>query len=203
VRHLAGRVARCDQVVGAAKGQDATDFELLTAVPPTEVWVDPRLRVETSAIEGHGLFFTDSIPAGTVVMQLGGRLVSTQQLKALITEADADPQAPFIDTVTVFPDKHLVLPPRTAAHFGDHSCDPTLWHIGPYSLATRRGVLGGEEATIDYGTQSGAPGFRMTCRCGTSSCRGFVTSDDWRDAELQQRYDGHWVPALQALIDGG
>jgi hypothetical protein len=68
-------------------------------------------------------------------------------------------------------------------------------------LATRRDVVVGEEATFDYGTQSGAPGFRMTCRCGTSSCRGVVTSDDWRDDELQRRYEGHWVPALQALID--
>ena len=136
-------------------------------------------------------------------MQLGGRLVPTGQLEALIADADADPQAPFIDTITIYPGRHLVLPPGTPAHFGNHSCDPSLWHTGPYSLATRRDVLAGEEATIDYGTQSGAPGFRMTCTCGTWSCRGVVTSEDWRDEELQRRYEGHWVPALQALIDSG
>lgn len=174
----------------------------MTAVPPSEVWVDPRLRVETSAIEGQGLFFTDNVPAGTVITQLGGRLVSTEHLDALIAEADADPQAPFIDTITIYPDQHLVLPPRTPAHFGNHSCDPSLWHDGPYSLATRRDVVTGEEATIDYGTESGAPGFRMTCACGTPSCRGVVTSDDWRDDALQRRYVGHWVPTLQARING-
>jgi hypothetical protein len=135
-------------------------------------------------------------------MQLGGRLVSTVELEVLIAAADADPHAPFVDTSTIYPDQHLVLPPRTSAHFGNHSCDPTLWHTGPYLLASRRDVDAGEEATIDYGTQSGAPGFRMVCRCDAASCRGVVTSDDWQDDELQRRYKGHWVPALQACIDG-
>lgn len=134
-------------------------------------------------------------------MPLGGRLVSTAELEVLIAEADADPEAPFVDTITIYRDQHLVLPPRTPAHFANHSCDPTLWHTGPYTVATRRDVVAGEEATIDYGTQSGAAGFRMTCSCSTSSCRGVVTSDDWQDDELQRRYEGHWVPALQARID--
>ena len=136
-------------------------------------------------------------------MQLGGRLVSTVELEGLIAEADADPQGPFIDTITIYPDRHLVLPPRTPAHFGNHSCDPSLWHAGPYSLATRRDVVAGEEATIDYGTQSGAPGFRMPCACRTPFCRAVVTSEDWRLDELQRRYEGRWVPALQARIDNG
>ena len=154
-----------------------------------------------SPIEGHGLFFIEDVAAGAVVMQLGGRLVTTGHLEALIADADAEPEGSFIDSITIDPDRHLVLPPRTPAHFGNHSCDPSLWHVGPYSLATRRVVVAGEEATIDYATQSGAPGFRMPCRCGTTSCRGAVTSEDWRAGELQRRYKGHWVPALQALID--
>lgn len=173
----------------------------MTTRPPADVWLDERLIVEESVIEGCGLFFSTNIAAGTVVMELGGRLVSTEQLELLIAEADADPRAPFVDTITIYPDQHLVLPPGTPAHFGNHSCEPTLWHIGPYSLATRRDVAAGEEATIDYGTQSGARGFRMSCTCGTSTCRGVVTSDDWRDHQLQRRYEGHWVPALQARID--
>lgn len=89
-------------------------------------------------------------------------------------------------------DQHLVFPPGTPLHFGNHRCDPTLWHIGPYSLETRRDAAAGEEATIDYGTQSGAPGFLMICTCGTPTCRGVETSDDWQDGQLQRRYEGHW-----------
>ena len=163
--------------------------------------MDERLVVRQSPIEGRGLFFTDELTAGTVVIRLGGRLVSSAELDALIRDADADPAAPYMDTITVYDNVHLVLPPSTPIHFGNHSCDPTLWHVGPFKVATRRCVTAGEEATIDYGTVSGAEGFRMACRCGAAACRGEVTSADWRRVELQERYRGHWVPALQKRID--
>ncbi len=143
----------------------------------------------------------EDVPADTVVIRLGGTLVSSATLESLIAASDADPDARYVDTITVFEDAHLVLPPNTQIHFGNHSCDPTLWHIGPYELATRRAVASGEEATIDYGTQSGADGFEMNCMCGASNCRGSVTSCDWQDSTLQARYRGHWVPALQTRID--
>lgn len=170
-------------------------------LPRSDVWMDERLVVRGSPIDGRGLFFIDGVPAGTVVIRLGGRLVSSAELHGLIRRADADPDVPYVDTVTVHDDAHLVLPPNTPIHFGNHSCDPTLWHVGPYEVATRRDVTAGEEATIDYGTVSGAEGFRMVCRCGAAACRAEVTSADWRRVELQERYRGHWVPALQERID--
>jgi uncharacterized protein len=170
--------------------------------PPADVWMDERLAVRDSPIDGRGLFFTCRLRAGTVVLRLGGRLVSSAELDVLIRRADADADAPYVDTVTVYDDAHLVLPPGTPIHFGNHSCDPTLWLVGPYEVATRRGVTAGDEATIDYGTMSGADGFRMACRCGAAACRGEVTSADWTRPELQDRYRGHWAPALQRRIDG-
>ncbi len=170
--------------------------------PPTAgVWIDERLVVGDSPIAGRGLFFGDDLRPGTVVIRLGGWLVSSAELDSLLAAADRDPTAPYVDTITIAGDSHLVLPPGTRIHFGNHSCDPTLWHVGPYELATRGEVAAGEEATIDYATQSGAAGFAMTCRCGASRCRGRVSSGDWRRPDLQDRYRGHWVPALQERID--
>lgn len=171
------------------------------AAPPQEPWIDSRLVVRESLIEGSGLFFAEDVPAGTVLIRLGGKLVTSEELEDLIATADADPSAPYIDTITVYEDAHLVLPSGSAIHFGNHSCDPSLWHIGAFELATRRDASAGDEATIDYGTQSGADGFVMTCCCGSANCRGLITSDDWRRADLQASYRGHWVPALQARID--
>lgn len=165
-----------------------------------DVWLDDRLAVGDSPIEGRGLFFSADVPSDTVVIRLGGRLVSSAELIAVIAAAQGDPAAPYVDTITIREDEHLVLPPGTRIHFGNHSCEPTLWHVSPYEIATRRWVSAGEEATIDYGTQSGAPGFTMQCRCGAGTCRGAVTSHDWRRPELRDRYAGHWVPALEALI---
>jgi hypothetical protein len=172
-------------------------------VPPTDVWLDGRLVVRDSPIEGRGLFFTDDVRAGVVVLRLGGRLVSTAELDELIRGAEADPAAPYVDTVAAHDDLHLVLPPETPVHFGNHSCDPTLWLAGPYALATRHAVRCGDEATLDYGTVSGGDGFRMACRCGTPACRGEVTGDDWRRADLRARYRGHWAVALEQRIEAG
>lgn len=171
--------------------------------PPTDVWVDGRVVVRPSPVEGRGLFAGDDIDAGTVVLRLGGRLVSSAELAALVAAAGDDPDAPYVDTVTVEEDAHLVLPPGTVAHFANHSCDPTLWHVGPYDVATRRPVGAGDELTLDYGTHSGADGLAMACRCGSAACRGQVAGDDWGRPELQARYEGHWTPALQQRIDAG
>lgn len=182
-----------------AFGQDSG---VTNRVPPrSDCWIDERLVVRESEIAGSGLFFSTALRAGTVVIRLGGRLVSSAELDALIAAAEADPAAPYVDTITIYENAHLVLPPDTVIHFGNHSCDPTMWHVGPYEVAVRRDVKVGEEATLDYGTVSGAAGFDMACLCRSTSCRGRITSNDWQLAELQDCDRGHWVPELQRRID--
>ncbi|HWF17152.1 MAG TPA: SET domain-containing protein-lysine N-methyltransferase [Acidimicrobiales bacterium] len=163
--------------------------------PPPAPWVHKDVIVDASPIAGQGLFAHAALDTGTVVIRLGGRVVTTSELEQLLRDSER-----YVDTITVFIDTHLVLAPVTSVHYGNHSCDPSLWHVGPYEIATRRPLKAGEELTIDYATHSGAPGFSMDCSCGTSECRGVVTSEDWRHPELQTRYAGHWVPALAARI---
>jgi uncharacterized protein len=169
--------------------------------PPDDVWVDDRVAVRASVIEGNGLFATGDIGLGDIVLGLGGRLVDSAELELLIAAATTDPEAAYVDTITVYDGAHLVLPPGTPVHFCNHSCDPNRWHDGPFSIVVRRPVASGEELTVDYGTNSGADGFVMACRCGSPICRGTITSDDWQQPELQRRYAGHWTPALQQRID--
>jgi SET domain-containing protein len=168
--------------------------------PAAEVWVHTGVVVASSGIAGDGLFAREPIAAGVLVLRLGGRLVSTRELAELIAAADAAPDGEYIDTTTVDDDRHLVLPLGTVAHYANHSCDPNLWHDGPYEVVARRDIAAGEELTIDYGTNSGAPGFWMACACGSGDCRREITSDDWAIRALQQRYGGHWVPALERRV---
>jgi uncharacterized protein len=170
-------------------------------VPHRNVWVHRHVLVGVSQIEGKGLFAAKALPAGVVVIRLAGRLVSSDELTELIERSHADPSAPYVDTLTIYEDAHLVLPGSSKVHFGNHSCDPNMWHIGPFEIATRRAVQVSEELTIDYGTQSGASGLSMTCRCGSALCRGVISSDDWRVPALQERYRKHWVPALESRIE--
>ena len=161
--------------------------------------MNDNVMVGRSSIEGNGLFATADVPAGTVLVRLGGRLVSTAELSELI-RSHHHRSAPYVDTVTIYEDAHLVLPPNTAAHFGNHSCEPNLWYVAQYQIAARHDILNGEELTIDYATISGVPLSSMNCSCGASRCRGEITSEDWRRPELQERYLGHWVPLLERRI---
>ena len=128
--------------------------------------------------------------------RLGGRLVSEIELRDLFASSSS-----YVDTITVMPDVHLVLPGRQPIGFGNHSCDPALWHTDAFTLTARRGIGTGDEVTVDYATQTADPDFTMECRCGSALCRGTATGDDWRRPELQRRYAEHWVPALRRLID--
>jgi hypothetical protein len=164
--------------------------------PEPDCWLHPGVEVRDSPIEGRGLFARQPFPPGVVVSRLGGRLVSWDELRRLLD----DPGQPYVDTITVSETEHLVLPPRRPNGYGNHGCDPNLWWVGPYELATRRAIAAGEELTNDYATSTAEPAFRMTCACGSPLCRGTVTGDDWRRAALQERYGEHWIPMLLARI---
>lgn len=63
--------------------------------------------------------------------------------------ADAKASQRYLDTICVDDDAHLVLPPGQPLHYGNHSCDPNMWHTDAYTLATRRDIRAGEELTVE------------------------------------------------------
>jgi hypothetical protein len=140
---------------------------------PTDCWLTPLAGVGESPIEGSGLFATARITSGDVVMRLGGQLIDDATLAAL----------------TAHP-----------ARYGNHSCDPSLWHTDAVTVVARRDVAAGEELTIDYATHTGTETWTMACRCGSPRCRRTVTGRDWRLAHLQRAYGRHWSPPLLERI---
>jgi SET domain-containing protein len=174
----------------------------MVLVPPSDCWVHPAVQVRRSPIEGFGLFATERVAVGTIVLQLGGQLVSDDELQLRLAAAAADPTDSYVDTITVEQDIHLVIPPDQSVHYGNHSCDPNLWYVDPYSFSARRDIESGQELTNDYATTTGVPGWEMDCRCGSSVCRRQVTGRDWSSPELQDRYGPHWTPGLRRRIAG-
>jgi D-alanine-D-alanine ligase-like ATP-grasp enzyme len=59
----------------------------------------------------------------------------------------------------------------------NHSCDPNTWLLGLNTVA-RRPIAVNEELTIDYSTFC-VSNASFPCSCGTKSCRGVVTGEDW------------------------
>lgn len=107
------------------------------AEPSDDVWVYPSIEVRRSTISGHGLIATTRLDVYVVVNRFGGRLVSTAELHRLFAATASDG---YIETFAVGDDTHIVLPPGTTAHYGNHSCEPTTWPVSAYELATRRPI---------------------------------------------------------------
>jgi hypothetical protein len=166
--------------------------------PPPNCWLHPQVTAGESAIHGRGLFAGTDFPPATAISRLGGLLVRTAELEVLITVNERG--GPYIDSIVVDDDLHLVLPTGTPNRLGNHSCDPNLWWIDAYTLVTRRHVAAGQELTNDYATSTASDTYAMPCSCGSALCRGVITGGDWRLPELQGRYGDHWVPLLNRRI---
>ena len=145
----------------------------MPTTPPAEPWLHPAIEVGVSSIEGSGLFAVEAVPVETTIVVFGGRLVSDQELLELFASS-----TDYIDTLTTDLDSNLVLPGRTPAGFGNHSCAPNLWWGGDFSLTSRRPLTVGDEVTVDYGTITDSEDFTMPCSCGSDACRGVVTGQD-------------------------
>jgi len=100
---------------------------------------------------------------------------------------------------------HLVEPQEvTAARRGsiNHSCDSNLWMGDEVTVIARRDIAAGEELTVDYALCTAQPDWRLDseCRCGSPSCRHLITGSDWERPDVQERYEGHFSPFLNARI---
>jgi uncharacterized protein len=124
-------------------------------------------------------------------MRLGGQLIDDSALARLF--------APY-NSLTVGSGLHLLSDPAHPVRYGNHSCDPNLWHADATTVLARRHIRPGEELTIDYATRTGTEIWTMTCQCGSVICRGTVTGRDWRLPLLQRTYGQHWSPQQTVVI---
>ena len=84
----------------------------------------------------------------------------------------------------------------------NHACDPNLGWAGA-TLVTLREVAADEELLVDYAMSAVDPAYYLRCHCASYRCRQMIEGTDWQIPQLQRRYDGHFAPHVQGLIDGG
>jgi hypothetical protein len=156
-------------------------------------WLNPKVEVRDSRIEGRGLFALQDIAPGEVIIIMGGRLLTDDQLHALQLEK--------YSSAAIDEGLHVLLDTPNAAEFGNHSCDANTWMHDEVTTEAKRLIAAGDELTIDYATHTAIAAWSMTCNCGSPPCRGTITGDDWRRADVQERYRGHFSPFLNARIE--
>jgi len=115
-------------------------------------WLDPRVEVRPSCIEGQGLFAREMIDAGELVAIMGGVPITTAQLEKIIAASGT------YSCAAIGEDLHLLQDMDDALRFGNHSCNPNLWMRDAVTIEARRIVEPGEEVTTDYALMTVGPG---------------------------------------------
>lgn len=149
--------------------------------------------------EGHGLFATDAIGSGEVVLSahIIGPVLSRAEVRV----------SPYPDHFfQVDRDQYIwVLDPLVSAN---HSCDPnaglTWSNEGlPIHLVAIRDIAKGEEVTFDYSTDTEEwdPVLGFECCCASEKCRRRIRNFSTLPQDLQQFYisRGMVLPFAQRL----
>jgi hypothetical protein len=136
---------------------------------------------------------------GEEIVRWGGTLYTRSQIQAGL----ADPE-----TISLIDDDlYLADPagfPAPEDYAMNHSCDPNVWMADAFTLVARRRIEPGEELTADYAMWLYDVDWTLeACHCGSPLCRGRVSGKDWRLADLQARYAGHFTPYINKMIEMG
>jgi hypothetical protein len=159
-------------------------------------WVSPKVEARANLLKGgFGLYAKTFIAKGELVVGWGGDVVTGAQLAQLSFREQEH-------TIQIEDDLYQV-PVREpeAGDYANHSCEPNAGMSSSITLVTIRDVWPGEEICFDYAMSDSTPYCEFSCGCGTPSCRGQVTGNDWMLPELQAKYDGYFSPYLQRRID--
>ncbi|MBI2866443.1 MAG: SET domain-containing protein [Chloroflexi bacterium] len=159
-------------------------------------YLTPKARVGSSQIAGKGIIAVEHIAKGELVAVWGGHLITWAEMQRLPPEVREHP-------VQIWHD--LFVGPRApeeveAVDYMNHSCEPTCGVKGNVIVVARQDIAPGEELTFDYATTD-TIGLDFECHCGAPSCRGRVTSDDWKAPDFQERHEGYLSLYIQEMAN--
>jgi len=163
-----------------------------------ENWINPKIKVRKSSVQGKGMFAIDLIKKGEVLIVWGGDWgIHYTDSKKKAEKAKLNK----CKLVIQWDDNLFSIESRGRnrdwGYCINHSCNPNSWVRDAFTLVARRNIKAGQEITVDYVLLGDV---LQECKCGSLLCRGKITSKDWKLPELQRRYKNHFTPYLKKKI---
>jgi uncharacterized protein len=126
------------------------------------------VNVQASAIDGHGVFAAEGIPARAKIGEIRGEAISVEEARIRATRHER------IMIVELSARRAIDFTKSTdPMRFTNHSCQPNArlcLDNGRVEFYALRVIEAGEELTVDYG-ETHHDG-KLACRCGAPGCRG-------------------------------
>ncbi len=157
------------------------------------------LKIESSTINGSGVFAGQLIKAGSNIHHLSGERCSLDEILHRVKEGKEEPSDPLgIDV-----EEYLDLDELSRTF--NHSCDPNAYIKGESDLVAIHDIGVGEEITYDYSTTMnddvekieafGFPVWTAECNCCSKICRGIIDQFNTLSKDRQQYYiDNKFMP---------
>lgn len=167
---------------------------------PLTMWIDRRLVLRASAIQGVGTFAIEPIPAGQLlILTTGGLVLTEQERQAGTIQLEVE-----LYNAEILPGNRQIITPKVFHYYINHSCEPNAVDISQSPNVTQyialREIQAQEELTTDYGIIGATI---EHCSCRSLHCRGRVTPDDWQLPEFQQRYRRYFPRHIEQKIQQG
>lgn len=160
---------------------------------PSSFLSNSLVGMRVSEKGGRAVFAREDIEPGRVLVVWGGTVLCRRDLHRL-------PLRQRRLTLQVDDDAYLVSDDEGPADWVNHSCDPNAGLRGQITLVALRPIRQAEEICFDYAMTDGSDYDTFDCGCGTATCRGRITGDDWMRPELIDRYGDYFSPFLRERI---
>lgn len=148
----------------------------------------PKTIIKQSTKGGKGLFAKETIVQGEIIAVKNGHIVTALEAHKLDKEI-GDFSLQISDEFYICPKTEKEV--EQIVIFINHSCTPNIGMDGQISYIAMRNIKAGEELCLDY-AMAISNNYKMKCNCGSDDCRGWITGDDWKNKELQKRYDKYF-----------
>jgi uncharacterized protein len=126
---------------------------------------------------GRGLFATQSISAGEVVLRFRGPLIDFERSRNPRFECFCVQVGPNSYTLTWAPERFI-----------NHNCEPNLGFQDFRTLRALRPIQADEELTFDYSTSMAENSWTMRCGCESPRCRHVIGDFVDLPPDLKMRY---------------
>jgi SET domain-containing protein len=126
--------------------------------------------VGPSAIDGHGAFAGEAIPARRKIGEIRGEPVTVKEGRRRAKEQRRIMMVEVSERMAIDASRS-----DDALRFTNHSCSPNAVlriNQGRIELYAIRSLAAGEEITVDYGPTHHEG--RLRCRCGAARCVGRI-----------------------------
>lgn len=135
-------------------------------------WINQKVVIERSAIEGRGLFAVADIARGEQITRTGNHdsvIMTDEEFSQYIKTVDT------WDAISVGGHLNKVFRGSrddNPTHFCNHSCEPNA-DLNSWGLVAIRTIRAGAEVTSDYRPLSSTE-WVLNCHCRARSCTGVV-----------------------------